>query len=120
MIFPVRKVRHPINPINAALISETVAQEAVIETQPARRPEAAASKSNLLVSSFFINQEVIGLKTIVEMQLEAPQIVVTTITLAGILFSLTYEIEKELPPLNINQLQKSMIQPAVTKVGFAG
>ena len=54
------------------------------------------------------------------MQLEAPQIVVTTITLAGILFSLTYEIEKELPPLNINQLQKSMIQPAVTKVGFAG
>ena len=77
------------------------------------------SKSKRLVSSFFKNHAVNGLKIIVAIQLAAPETVVATMTSAGLLCSLSYEIEKELPPLNISQLQKSMMQPAVTKDSLA-
>ena len=103
-----------------ALIRDTVAHDAVIETQPASRPEPAVIKSKRFVSSFFKNLEVSGFKMTVAMQLAAPETVVATMTSAGLLFSLSYEIEKELPPLNISQLQKSIIQPAVTRVELAG
>ena len=102
------------------LNSETVAQPAVIDTQPASNPAPAVSKSNLFVSSCFINHVYIGLKTIAAMQPEEPATTVATIASAGLLFALSCDTEKELPPLKRSQLQKSIKQPAVTRVALAG
>ena len=106
--------------MHAALNSDTTAHPAVIDTHPASRPEPAVSKSKRFVSSFFRNFANIGPKMMVEIQLAAPATQVATMTYDGLLFSLSYETEKELPPLNTSQLQKSMTQPAVTNVSLAG
>lgn len=101
------------------LYVETDAQPAVIDTHPASRPAPAVSKSNLFVSSFFVNQTVMGLKMIVEMQAVAPATVVMKMTSAGLLFSLSWEMENDEPPLNMSQLQNNIREPAVTKVWLA-
>ena len=110
----------PISPITAAFIVETVEHAAVTETHPESKPAPAETKSYLFVSSFFDQYPNIGLKMTVPMHAAAPATIVETITSEGLLLSLSYEIEKELPPLNMSQLQKSMRQPAVTNVRLVG